>query len=289
MRFRRRYGNRFSRFRGYKLGQGFAFGGGRIQIVGTHKQRSSLPRNCLRRTNADTFAAMDTFVVAHRLGIHLTNRNTHTAIGTLLLIHLHAQQRHFAKEAVNRAQGADESAEETEKYNAQYDECHQKQEFPREDDAEHSVITRVVGQQPKRAFKQPCGANVLTKRRNRASVHIHERQNHDHQAQNHVLEIGKQPCQPPFFHLRGRDFIQELLAQPDGTEEAANHPAKHDPENRQDPEDVRRPFMIGVGQRPLQRAKRTRANRPRAGIAVEPRQAHFLGCAIEQLSIYVAF
>lgn len=73
-----------------------------------------IPADRLRGAHGNTLAAVDTLVVAHVLHVHFAHRNAFPAVGAVVLVDSHADEGDFVEEAVNGAEGAEETAEETE-------------------------------------------------------------------------------------------------------------------------------------------------------------------------------
>ncbi len=86
---------------------------------------------------------MDALVVAHTADVHFAMCHTATTIRALTLFHLHAQQRHPGKQAVNRAQRAKEAAECAVDKHAGQQNQHHNDKFPREQNVQDGKLASI--------------------------------------------------------------------------------------------------------------------------------------------------
>ncbi len=217
-------------------------------------------------------------MVAHSFDIHFAYADTKSAVRALFLIQLNPQKRNAAEEAVQRAERAKETAEHTVDKYARYDNDDEKGKLPRKEGSQNPQHFHVFGicKQAHAPFQSPCGTDKLTK----ARYGKHNRQYHDEGKQHDVFKIGKYSRYLALSKLRGFDFIQQLLYQPDGTQKAANRSSQQQPKKNNRTEYVGEGVRFRLDERVLQGAERTSADCSGAGIAIQAGHANIFRGAL---------
>ena len=199
------------------------------KFVGAQEQLGSLPGDGLGGANVDTFAAGDALLVAYVLDIHLAMGNAQIAVSALIFIHLHTEEGNLVEQAVQTAQGADETAEYAENEHTAHHDADHQHEFPGEQGAQHGeeAVVDLIAQQQQTAFDGAGGADVLTE--SGGGCLAEGISNGDDQYKEHqddVLHKGENPGDRALLQLGGLNLIQQVLDQTKGTQPAADHSAE---------------------------------------------------------------
>lgn len=127
----------------------------------------SLPTDGVGGTNADAFAATDTFLIAYMVDIHFTVIDAEIAVDAFAVIYGDTEDGDLIKQTVKGTKWANETAEHSKNKYATDDDAHHHEEFPSEDGAEHGKIACVhlVRQKGKTTFDGSGWANVFAESR----------------------------------------------------------------------------------------------------------------------------
>ena len=211
--------------------------------------------------------------------IYLTLGNAEITMGTFFFIHLDTKEGEFVEQAVQTAQGANETAEyAVDKYTA-YDDADHQQEFPGEQRAEHpeGTVVDLVGKQQQAAFNDASGADVFAEGGGRGFVNgVCNGNHHCEEYQDHILHIREDPGDGALLHLGRFDFVQQILDQAEGTQPTADHSAEDNGIEHHDAEGIEeRTFTIIKGT--LQRTQGAGTDGTGAGVTVDAGGAEELG------------
>ena len=168
--------------------------------------------------------------------------DTDVAVGALFFVHLHTEDGELVKQAVQRAQGADETAEQTENEHAAHNDGDHQHELPGKQVVQHGeedAFVGLVGQQQQAAFDGTGGADVLTEAGERlVAESVHQGYDTHEEYQNRILKEGKNAGSGALANLGGLDLVQQFLDQTEGAQPAADHTAKQNSVQKQGAADI---------------------------------------------------
>ena len=166
-----------------------------------------------------------------------------------------AVKRDFVENAVNRSERADIATERAVDYNRRNEHDGENRYFPAEDEACRPAHGRIQKHERNSAFKSADRANPLAEPRLAQAGEIrHERRKQNHE---HGEEDEAEPAQGFFTRQAAdffdeRDFIQQILNQPERTEKAADKSAEQRSENHEKTHDIHRNAILACVERRLQ-------------------------------------
>ena len=123
----------------------------------------------------------------------------------------------------------------------------QRQGLPAEQGPGRLPQIRVQQQQGDSPFQGPGGTEIFAEqRRDNAGIRHKEGREQDHQQRQHrILQTTGGPVQPPGHReLGNRDFVQQVLHQPEGAQQAADRPAQDHPEEHEGPQHIEGNVML---------------------------------------------
>ena len=138
---------------------------------------------------------------------------------------------------------------------------------------------RVRGDERDARKERAARADVLAVPGAALADHVEHCQRQDyHKAHQHdIAQILEHPVAGQTLELfREGYLVQQVLHKPEGAEPAADKAAQHRAEKQQETHDIEREPVVPVAQHGLQRTYGAGAERTRAGVAVEARDADAL-------------
>ena len=219
-------------------------------------------------------------MVSHMLYIHLAATYTQAAAVAAVGIHFDACQGEAVEESIDRSQRTDKAAEAAVAERAGCSNDQHDHPFAGEQDlqlVEGSGIGFVL-QKTDCPLQRPGRADVLAEARERNSLFDSDpdgNRNREHH-QKHVFQIRKPSGPDALFDLGHGNLMQNLLNQSQRTQPSADRSSQNHTEQCQNSQYIPWCGVTGCVQCILQRTKRAACDRPRAGIAVEARNADAL-------------
>ena len=170
-------------------------------------------------------AAGNAFMISHFFNIHLAGAEAGITVHTFCVVHLDGQQRDFIEQTVKRAQRTDKTAEGAEHYDCRYDHNNKNGKTVIKD---HVRTDAAAGcQRHKEIGERHIGTHVLAKGHDALPAQIKSKgYGNDARRQENIFQITEPMGPFVFRNFRRRNFIQQILQQPKGTEPPADQAAK---------------------------------------------------------------
>jgi hypothetical protein len=149
-------------------------------------------------------------------------------MGAVFLLNPHAEQGKAITKAVDCPQGADKTAEGAEDKHRRQDKGNQQSHLKEKEAPRNLPEGGVEQDQGKPRFQGPRRTEEFAKKGFPVAVgqEGRQRQGQDRYGQDTVLQQRQPPGKAVFTQLGGWQLVQEFLDKAEGTEEAADPPAK---------------------------------------------------------------
>ena len=203
-------------------------------------------------------------------------------------VRLHAHQAEAVEQPVDRAQGAEETAEAAVAENAGQQDGNEDDPLAGEDPAQHLKHGRVggVGQVAGRALQGARRADILAEGRQGQAPGqgiIQRKGDHEHR-QDDVFHPGQRPGCLSLADLRHGQLMKQVLDQAHGAQPAADRPAQDNAEEQDHAQHIPAGPVSRGSQGVLQRPQGAGPRRAGTGIAVQAGDAQRLGLSLIDFS-----
>ena len=215
--------------------------------------------------------------------VHLACALAGSAVDAFSVVYPEPDNAHLVQKAVDRAERAEDLTEEPVHEHTEEDDRDEDADFPGEKRSEHGTDRRLCEKSRNSAFQGPDRADVLAKCRDTGGAHRENKRQDEHEDdQNEVLYISHESRKLLFGE---RDFREQLLEKPEGTQKSADRPPEDDAESQEQSEYIEAYGGFSAAGDGLESSDRTGECCRRTGITVESGRTEFFPLSGIKLAI----